>query len=81
MSVEVAKYSAVFNQYSSGIITDTKCGDNPDHDVLAVGYGKEGSTGYFIIKNSWGSGWGEGGFGKIAMSDGPGICAINTHAW
>ena len=77
MSIELAKYGSVFHQYSSGIITDPKCGEDPDHDLLAVGYGMEGTTGFFIVKNSWGSGWGENGYLRIGFAEGAGICGIN----
>jgi hypothetical protein len=33
------------------------------HTVLVVGYDDTGQ--YFIIKNSWGTGWGDSGFGKV----------------
>jgi aminopeptidase C len=34
---------------------------------------------YYIVKNSWGSDWGEDGYFKIRMSDGRGICGLNTY--
>ena len=35
-------------------------------------------TAYWRIQNSWGTGWGESGFGKYAVEDGQGVCGINV---
>jgi C1A family cysteine protease len=37
------------------------------HAILVVGYDTDGNgEEYWLIKNSWGSGWGANGYGKIA---------------
>ncbi|GLT40243.1 hypothetical protein SLA2020_143930 [Shorea laevis] len=40
-------------------------GSTKGHAVLIVGYGEEEGQKYYIIQNSWGTSWGEDGFGKI----------------
>merc|ERR1712060_439265 len=35
------------------------------HDVSVVGYGVEGSQPYWLVRNSWGHHWGEGGFFRV----------------
>jgi C1A family cysteine protease len=62
--------------YKSGVLNNTNCGVNTDHDVLAVGYGVENGENYWLVKNSWGTSWGENGFIKIAAVEGEGICGI-----
>lgn len=60
-----------FMFYSDGVYVNDGC--NPErisHAVLAVGYDTDEKTGldYWIIKNSYGTTWGEEGYGKIARN-------------
>jgi len=60
--------------YSGGILASSKCSRNIDHAVQAVGYE---TNSYWLIRNSWGSGWGEGGY--IRLQFGQNTCAIRTQ--
>mmetsp|Transcript_15026 Transcript_15026/g.22148 ORF Transcript_15026/g.22148 Transcript_15026/m.22148 type:complete len:391 (-) Transcript_15026:264-1436(-) len=56
-----------FKHYQSGVFDDQECGTRVDHAVLAVGYGTdENGKDYWLIKNSWGTNWGDDGYIKLA---------------
>lgn len=66
-----------FQLYGGGVFTDD-CGTQLDHGVLIAGYGRENHTDYWLIKNSWGSEWGDEGYIKLerGRGDGPGKCGL-----
>jgi C1A family cysteine protease len=84
-SIAMAADSLSFQFYSGGVFDDDDCGANGqiDHGVLAVGYGHDEASGhaYFKIKNSWGDGWGDGGYFKIKRKSPNefGACAILAY--
>ncbi|HEX2040818.1 MAG TPA: C1 family peptidase [Acidimicrobiales bacterium] len=53
-----------FNAVSSGIYRPTQQGQGIAHALLVVGF--DDDERYWIVKNSWGTGWGVGGFGRIS---------------
>ena len=66
--------------YSSGIldVTSTRCPTSGiNHAVTMVGYGVENNVNYWIVKNSWGTSWGERGYFRIRR--GNGTCGINCY--
>jgi cathepsin L len=69
-----------FNLYKGCIYNDPKCSSTrPDHEVLLTGYGQEGGTEYWIVKNSWGLAWGEHGYIKMSRNNGN-QCSVATEA-
>ena len=79
VAVAIEADTAVFQLYQSGIITSDGCGTNLDHGVLVVGYGTDGGTDYWKVKNSWSDSWGEDGYVRIERTDSTdtqGICGI-----
>jgi len=79
VSVAIEADKTVFQHYKSGVITGSECGKMLDHGVLAVGYGSEDGTEYFLVKNSWGAEWGDKGYVKLGIEDGAGVCGINMQ--
>jgi len=62
-----------WQSYRGGIITGN-CGTNLDHCVQLIGWGVESNIPYWIIRNSWGIGWGEEGY--LRVEAGKGLCGI-----
>ncbi|XP_047965661.1 zingipain-2-like [Salvia hispanica] len=69
----------VLHFYQSGILTG-ECGNNLDHVVTIVGYGVENGVEFWLVKNSWGSEWGENGYVRVQRNAGAkeGMCGIAT---
>jgi len=70
-----------FHLYSHGIYREPQCDSGLlDHAVLAVGYGTvEGEGDYWLVKNSWGAGWGEAGYVRIAREE-DNMCGVASQA-
>ena len=66
--------SAQWQFYTGGVLTS--CGQQVDHAVQVVGIDTE--AGYWKVRNSWGTSWGEAGFIRLAL--GANTCAIATDA-
>jgi len=79
-SVSVDANCTAFHSYTSGVLTsEAGCGTSLDHAIMAVGWGSENGVDYWLVKNSWGSDWGEEGYIKIGIEDGVGVVGIQTR--
>jgi len=71
-----------WGSYTSGVFCGT-CGTARDHAMLVVGYGTDPTGGpYWIVKNSWGTGWGESGYirlCRVTKSDECGVSDDGTY--
>lgn len=65
-----------FMHYGGGLFDDPTCNKyDRNHCVTVVGYGRENDRDFWAVKNSWGPGWGEGGYIKMARKK-DGQCGI-----
>ena len=83
VSIAIEADTRYFQSYSSGVLTSSTCGTTLDHGVLIVGYGADNGQLYWLVKNSWGTSWGDDGYVKIARSESAsdgGVCGIAMEA-
>merc|ERR1711976_214283 len=74
VSVAVEADQSAFQRYSGGVLS-SGCGTSLDHGVLAAGL--DTANGYYLVKNSWGSSWGDNGYLKISTSGN--VCGITSQ--
>ncbi|CAO2147726.1 unnamed protein product [Urochloa humidicola] len=78
--VSVAVDANNFQFYNGGIFTNDSCGKNlVNHAVTVVGLDiAEDGTNYWLLKNSWGTNWGESGY--MRLERGTNACGVAEMA-
>lgn len=69
--ISIAVDAANWQLYTGGIFSH--CGKQLDHGVLLVGYTSDA----WIVKNSWGTSWGESGYIRLARGN---TCGLANSA-
>jgi len=69
ISVAIDASGSTFSYYKSGTIEASQCGTTIDHAVNVIGYGSDSNGKYWLMRNSWGTGWGENGYMKFERTD------------
>ncbi|EDW55046.1 cathepsin L1 [Drosophila sechellia] len=81
VAVSIDHLHEEFDQYFGGILRIPSCGNTKfdlKHSVLLVGFGTHPKWGdYWIIKNSYGTEWGESGYFKLARNANN-MCGVAT---
>jgi C1A family cysteine protease len=69
-----------WQDYTGGVMSGWQCAwiNVLDHCVQAVGYDLNASTQYWLVRNSWGTDWGESGY--IRLSYGDNTCGLTNEA-
>jgi C1A family cysteine protease len=77
--ISIAMDAGILETYTGGIIKPTagECSQvQLDHAIVIVGYDFTGPTPYWIVRNSWGTSWGEKGYFRIVK--GTNACGLAT---
>jgi len=74
--ISIAVDATSWQTYTGGIMSNCQS-KQLDHGVLLVGLGTSGSEQYWIVKNSWSTGWGEQGY--IRLQFGTNQCLITQY--
>ena len=80
LTVRIYASTYSFQTYKSGIYDDLSCPTTHNHATNVVGYGVDANNvEYWLMRNSWGTGWGEQGYMKMQVQPtGPGICGVQN---
>eukprot|EP00035_Acanthoeca_spectabilis_P024891 m.455882 g.455882 ORF g.455882 m.455882 type:complete len:425 (+) comp20953_c0_seq1:11-1285(+) len=71
--------------YTAGIIRNHCDPKDMNHAVILAGYGTDIVDGeeidYWLIRNSWGTEWGEEGYGRLYRDNSTNVCGFATEMW
>jgi len=67
-----------WQDYTGGVLMASDCSNQLDHCVQLVGYDMTQATPFWIVRNSWGTDWGENGY--IRLQYGQDTCGCADEA-
>lgn len=73
LAVGICASDKQFQLYSSGVL-DFNCCTDTNHAVVVEGFSSENSKDYWLVRNSWGTSWGDKGY--VKMVRGKNLCTI-----
>ncbi|KAM4630522.1 cathepsin S, ortholog 1 [Polymixia lowei] len=80
VSVSINANLPSFHQYKRGVYNAADCkSKSTNHAVLLVGYGRDKGKDFWLVKNSWGTAWGEKGYIRMARNK-KNLCGIASFA-
>ncbi|KAM9368342.1 cathepsin S [Phaethornis superciliosus] len=68
ISVAIDATQPTFFLYRSGVYDDPRCSQDVNHGVLVIGYGTQEDKDFWLVKNSWGVQFGDGGYIRMARN-------------
>ncbi|CAL8247779.1 unnamed protein product [Lota lota] len=70
ISAAIDASQPTFAFYNSGVYNEPRCTQKVNHGVLVVGYGTLEGQEYWLVKNSWGTYFGEKGYIRMSRNQG-----------
>lgn len=82
VAVAIDTSSTTFQTYAGGIISASTCPQpNVNYAAVITGNDDTNSPGFWYVRFSLGTNWGEQGYARLAKASGSGTCGINLYPW